>query len=73
LEKAQREQTKKNEKFRAQFNKEINSELRKNRSDANSAVLQCFDDEELVQLYCCLVHICGTCGLTNCLCAVWSV
>jgi septal ring factor EnvC (AmiA/AmiB activator) len=52
LEKAQREANKKNDKFRGQFKKEINAELRKNRSDANTALLQCFDEEEEVRIAC---------------------
>jgi seryl-tRNA synthetase len=57
VEKAQREQSKKNDKFRAQFKKEINAELRKNRSEANSALLQFFDEEEEVSSGNQIIHI----------------
>ena len=50
VEKAVKEQNKKNDKFRLQFKKEINIELRKNRSEANSILLQYFDDEEEVRV-----------------------
>lgn len=45
-ERQHREQIKKNEKAKQQLRKDIFNEIRKNRSDANSSVLQFFDNEE---------------------------
>lgn len=45
-ERQHREQLKKNEKLKQQLRKDIINDIRKNRSDANSSVLQFFDNEE---------------------------
>jgi len=45
-EKAHREQNKKSEKYRAQFKRDVNNEVRKNRSEANALLLSYFDEEE---------------------------